>query len=431
MAGFERVAPTDLYRTALAQRAGARPAAALALLLQMDLDHASYPACARLVIALSAELRTINQRCEDFLAPYLARTLTASEDLDALFLLGQLYEVLQYTSHAQELFVRVAKLDPYHPVHAHMRRSAPQQLAERTLEAQVSGKELRALRKLVREAKPLVTNPLQPGMMIAERYRVLRLLGHGSSASVYAAIDDTNRRTVALKLFQLSAHDPHQERRFRREVEVARKLSHPNIVQVLDAGSHRGRWYLTMELIEGPDLSMLLERRATDTVKSRQLLLQILRGLGHAHERGVVHRDLKPENMLLDAHGTLKLTDFGIAKALDASAITATGSMGGTPHYVSPEQITDLRSADQRSDLYSLGVIAYELFTGQCPFDAGTVTELLLMHLNLEPQPMRALRTDLPEALDRLVLKLLSKRREDRYQSCSEVASALEALTLA
>jgi serine/threonine protein kinase len=142
----------------------------------------------------------------------------------------------------------------------------------------------------------------------------------------------------------------------------------------------------------------------------------------------VVHRDIKPENVFVTTEGTVKVTDFGMAKAPGDVSVTMTGSMGGTPYYMSPEQITDFRSADHRADLYALGVVAYELFTGDLPFQSSALTDLLLMHLERPPAGLRSVRSDIPADLDAIVLKLLSKRREDRFQSCAEVAAALNAV---
>jgi serine/threonine-protein kinase len=167
-----------------------------------------------------------------------------------------------------------------------------------------------------------------------------------------------------------------------------------------------------------------------DDAQKKQLLLQALDGLGYAHSQRIVHRDIKPENLFVTRAGQLKIADFGIAKGVADPSITQSGSMGGTPYYISPEQITDFRNVDYRTDMYALGVLAYELFTGRVPFDHPSLTQLLLAHLEAPPTPMRAFRPELPEALDALVLRLLQKVPRDRFESCAETRDALARIEL-
>jgi serine/threonine-protein kinase len=185
-----------------------------------------------------------------------------------------------------------------------------------------------------------------------------------------------------------------------------------------------------MELLQGQDLRSLMEHHALTLKQKRDLILQALEGLGYAHAQQVVHRDVKPENLFVTVQGVLKVADFGFAKQFGVNSITMTGSMGGTPYYMSPEQITDLRNADHRSDLYAIGAVAYELFAGQVPFETEGLTQLLLMHLEKIPPSMRSLRPELPPQLDTIVLRLLSKQREQRFQTCAEVAHALKGVAL-
>jgi serine/threonine-protein kinase len=242
---------------------------------------------------------------------------------------------------------------------------------------------------------------------------------------VYRALDLELQELVALKLMHCFGRDGGAAARFRREVSLARSLGHPGIVRIYDLGQHEELPFFTMELIEGLDLARYLERHQVSLEQGRDFLLQALDALAFAHAQRVVHRDIKPENMFVSTSGELKLADFGLAKGPSSPALTLNGIAGGTPDYMSPEQINDLRSADHRSDLYSLGAVAYELFTGKLPFEADALTSLLLMHLEKTPRPMRALRPELPRELDVFVLKLLAKRREDRFQSASEARQAL------
>jgi hypothetical protein len=419
------------FDAASALRAAGSMSQALQSALAIPAAAPQFPGAARLVIAVCAAQRNIKHEVEEFLEPYLELDHGSVVDQDALFLLGQLYEVLEYTGKSQWLFGKVAQLNPHHPVHAYLRAN-PQRPEQATLETEASGADLKAVRKMLQHTPSRGEAAFDEGSLVAGRYLLESTLGAGSSATVYRATDVTNNSALALKVALFTDRDLLATRRFRREALLATRLVHPNIVRVYDIGQQDGHGFLTMELVDGIPLSnMLAEGQKLVLSETCELLLQALAGLTYAHGQGVVHRDIKPENMLVSSRGVLKLTDFGLAKGNDDERLTTRGSMAGTPSYISPEQITDVSNADGRSDLYSLGAMAYELFTGQCPFDGPSLTDLLLKHLNEPPAPPRSINPALPEALQDWVLRLLRKRPEERYRSSEEAARTLRLVSSA
>ena len=255
-------------------------------------------------------------------------------------------------------------------------------------------------------------------------YRILSLLGRGGMADVYRAEDERLGREVALKAVPPEfARDPERIERFEREVRAAAKLSHPNIVTVFEFGHGDGQHFYTMDLMAGGDLKARIRAHPEGMApqEARRVASAVAQALDYAHRRGFVHRDVKPENILFDEDGRPQLTDFGIARAMESGTrMTATGMSIGSPHYMSPEQAQGLR-VDGRSDLYSLGVVLYEMLTGRLPFEAGNTLAVALAHLN-EPAP------ELPPALavwQPVLDRLLAKSPEDRYASAGELAEAL------
>ncbi|ATB46106.1 serine/threonine-protein kinase [Corallococcus macrosporus] len=273
-----------------------------------------------------------------------------------------------------------------------------------------------------------VMRGLVPGQTVAQRYRVERWLGAGGSSTVYEATDLRQDVRVALKVLAVPHADDALVARFRQEVEHARALEHVNILRVFDAGVDGERHFLTVELLDGVDLRQrLLERRAT-LAEALRWLTHATVALEHAHGRGVLHRDVKPANLFITRTGVLKLMDFGLAKSTHVMGTTAQGAVLGTPEYMAPEQVTGNPAVSPATDLYALGVVAYELFTGQLPFRHPEPVPLMFLHVQERPVPPRTLRPDLPEPFERVVLKLLEKRPEDRYRTATELRSALARL---
>ena len=257
------------------------------------------------------------------------------------------------------------------------------------------------------------------------RYRILRKLGMGGMANVYLAEDEVLGRRVAIKILNdRHAGDDQFVERFRREAKNAASLSHPNIVSIYDRGEAEGTYYIAMEYLDGRSLKELIVARGPAPIHlAVDYARQILAALRFAHRHGIVHRDIKPHNVLVDGEGRLKVTDFGIARA-GASQMTEAGSIIGTAQYLSPEQAKGA-SVDQTSDLYSVGVVLYELLTGVVPFSGDTPVEIAMKHLSTVPDPPSAKRADVPRDLDMVVMRALAKDPSERYQSAEEMDADL------
>jgi eukaryotic-like serine/threonine-protein kinase len=252
------------------------------------------------------------------------------------------------------------------------------------------------------------------------RYRIMRKLGTGGMANVYLAEDQELGRRVAIKILDdRHAGDEQFIERFRREAKNAAGLSHPNIVSIYDRGEAEGTYYIAMEYLDGRSLKeLILSRGPAPLNVAIDYARQILAALRFAHRHGIVHRDIKPHNVLVDAEGRLKVTDFGIARA-GASQMTEAGSIIGTAQYLSPEQAKGA-PVDQTSDLYSVGVLLYELLTGTAPFSGDTPVEIAMKHLSSVPEPPSAHRAEIPHDLDMVVMRALAKDPSERYQSAEE-----------
>jgi serine/threonine protein kinase len=265
---------------------------------------------------------------------------------------------------------------------------------------------------------------------VAGRYRLERRLGAGGMSTVFLATDAVLERAVAVKLLaEHLAEDEDFVARFRREALAAARLQHPNVVQVFDSGEDResDRHYIVMEYVDGPSCAEVLrEKRQLEVSETVHILIDACHGLEYAHRAGVVHRDIKPGNLLLTSDGVLKLADFGIAKAAEQTRITQVGSVLGTAAYLSPEQAAG-EEAGPPSDLYSLGVCAYQFLTGRLPHEYGSLTELALKQQNERVEPISTFRDDVPATLDRAIRAALERDIGMRYSSALEMAQGLEA----
>ena len=263
------------------------------------------------------------------------------------------------------------------------------------------------------------------------KYRVLEQLGRGGMAQVYRAYHPQLDRYVAIKVLRSDLVEEEEFlARFRREARAVAGLRHPNIVNVFDFDVQSDQFFMVMELLEGDTLKTYLNSYRTrgqhiplgDIVR---ILLDVLEGLGYAHKEGIVHRDIKPANILLTRRGQAVVSDFGIAQIVGGTQYTVSGALMGTLNYMAPEQGLEGRG-DNRSDLYSLGIVFYEMLTGKTPFDADTPLAILLKHLN-DPLPLpRKIEPSIPEPFERVVLKVLAKQPDDRYQSAAEMVQALQ-----
>ncbi|HEY7793968.1 MAG TPA: Stk1 family PASTA domain-containing Ser/Thr kinase [Gaiellaceae bacterium] len=259
------------------------------------------------------------------------------------------------------------------------------------------------------------------------RYLIIRKLGSGGMANVYLAHDQELGRRVAIKILDdRHARDAQFIERFRREAQHAAGLSHPNIVSVYDRGEAEGTYYIAMEYVEGRTLKELLLARGPSPLGiAVDYTRQILSALRFAHRNGIVHRDIKPHNVIVDGEGRVKVMDFGIARAGTASQMTEAGSIIGTAQYLSPEQARGA-PVDQTSDLYSTGIVLYELLTGTVPFTGETPVEIAMKHLSQVPAPPSSHRPEVPRDLDYVVLRALAKDPADRYHSAEDMDSDLE-----
>jgi eukaryotic-like serine/threonine-protein kinase len=272
-----------------------------------------------------------------------------------------------------------------------------------------------------------MTQRLEPDTLVDGRYRIVKKLGSGGMADVYCAEDSQLGRRVALKvLHRRFAEDPQFVERFRREASSAAGLQHPNIVAIFDRGEWDGTYYIAMEFVEGRTLKDIVrEKGPAPPDAAVDITLQILRAARFAHKRGIVHRDIKPHNVLIDNDGRVRVTDFGIARA-GTSDMTETGSIMGTAQYLSPEQAQG-RPVDARSDLYSIGIVLYELLTGRVPFDAESPVTVALKQVNEVPIAPRRLVPEIPPGLEAIVLRALEKDPARRFADADEFISALEA----
>ncbi|MEW6582155.1 MAG: Stk1 family PASTA domain-containing Ser/Thr kinase [Actinomycetota bacterium] len=267
---------------------------------------------------------------------------------------------------------------------------------------------------------------VRPGAVIGDRYELGGVLGSGGMAEVFRAHDRVLDRAVAVKvLSERYAADPAFVERFRREASSAAGLNHPNIVSVYDRGETDGSYYIVMELLPGPDLKRVIrEHGPLSPVEAIDYAREILAALAAAHRRDVIHRDIKPQNVMLAGDGHLKVTDFGIARAGDESAMTEAGSVIGTAQYLSPEQARG-EEVTAASDCYAVGIVLYEMLTGRVPFDAEKPVAVAMKQINDPPVPPRTLRPDLPDSLNRIVMRALEKRPAQRFRTAEEFAGAL------
>ena len=267
---------------------------------------------------------------------------------------------------------------------------------------------------------------LTTGSTFAGRYQIIEELGKGGMGRVYKVLDKEVNAKVALKLIKPEiASDKKTIERFRNELKVARDISHKNVCRMYDLGREESAYYITMEYVSGEDLKSFIRRSGILSVgKAISIAKQVCEGLNEAHRLGVVHRDLKPQNIMIDKDGNARIMDFGIARSLKAKGITGSGVMIGTPEYMSPEQV-DGKEADQRADIYSLGVILYEIVTGRVPFEGDTPFSIGIKQKSETPRPPREINEQIPDDLDNVILKCMEKDKEKRFQSVGELQSEL------
>jgi serine/threonine protein kinase/Tfp pilus assembly protein PilF len=267
---------------------------------------------------------------------------------------------------------------------------------------------------------------LTSGMVFAGRYQIIDKLGKGGMGQVYRVLDKKLNEEIALKLIKPEiAKDKNTVERFSNELKIARKIGHKNVARMFDLNEEKGTHFITMEYVRGEDLKKLIRKMGHLSVgQAIPIAVQICEGLGEAHRLGVVHRDLKPQNVMVDEEGNARIMDFGIARSVETKGITGAGVMIGTPEYMSPEQVEG-KGVDQRSDIYSLGIILYEMVTGQVPFEGDTPFTIGVKHKSEKPKDPKEINAQIPDDLNQVILKCLEKERESRYQNAGELRSEL------
>ena len=260
------------------------------------------------------------------------------------------------------------------------------------------------------------------GQKINDRYEVTKLIGEGGMANVYLGYDTILERDVAIKVLRGDlADDEKFVRRFRREAQNASLLSHPNIVQIYDVGEDDGNFYIVMEYVKGQTLKQLIKKRGKLTVpETVDIISQLTDGLAHAHDSYIIHRDIKPQNIMILEDGMVKITDFGIAMAINASDLTQTNSVMGSVHYLPPEQASG-KGSTIKSDIYSLGIMMYEMLAGTMPFKGETAVEIAMKHLKNPMPSIRKVNPNVPQSLENIILKATAKNTKNRYNNVREV----------
>lgn len=441
----------------------------LSALLMVPADHPGYRKSVVRAVSLAAARGQIDFALDRFVTPFLATRPESADEREAMYALGRLYQTSGHPATARAAYQRVSDADPAF-------RDVAQRLAQlrggagsaddtgdasepRVPGARVSMPEPRmSLPQPLEEFPDLpplpvapppappapaqpeamaATRPLEPpestvrpGDVLNGRYRVESVIGHGGMSTVFRAQDLELDEPVAIKLFGLDVDDPQMVMRFKQEVSLSRQLTHPNIVRLHDLGLWSGRRFITMELLEGQALNDWM-RGEVPLATGLRLMVQACTALGVAHAAGVVHRDVKPDNFFVTRAGIVKLMDFGIAKRRAEPSKTQAGFTAGTPAYIAPEQISDFTGATHLADLYALGVMMFELFTGRVPFEHEELMALLMAHVKQPPPSPASLRPDLPGELDALILQLLEKDPAARPERADVVVQRMRAILTA
>ena len=268
---------------------------------------------------------------------------------------------------------------------------------------------------------------LSKGQKINDRYEIIKMIGEGGMANVYLANDNILERKVAIKVLRGDlSNDEKFIRRFKREALSVSNLSHPNIVEVYDVGEEDGNYYIVMEYIEGKTLKQLLQKRGALTLPEViDIMSQLTEGLSHAHEAYIIHRDIKPQNIMIEDNGLVNITDFGIATDLNSTQLTQTNSVMGSVHYLPPEQANG-KGSTIKSDIYSLGILMYELLAGSVPFKGDTAVEIALKHMKEKMPSIRKQNPTIPQSVENIVLKATAKNPKNRYDSVREMYNDLQ-----
>lgn len=413
-------------------RAAADGAAALANVTRVPPDDPRYREACILAITLADEEDRLSLALENFLARFLRRAPETDSEAAALDVLARLYERHGFPENAAEV---LHKLSASRPEYVDAARVDFQLLD--------ASPELAALPPLPEPApaprRPEPPRPARqpaaddgpafyPGAVIAGRYRLAERLGTGGMSVVFRAVDLELDDEIAVKVLTQAVFDAETDARLRRELMLSQQIVHRNIVRTFEMGRTQGLRYLILELLRGSKLTDRMRGGPLPLGEGLDYLAQACAGLQAAHDLGVIHRDVKPGNFFIAEGGVLKVMDFGLAKMRDAPGLTPTGVIGGTPAYMAPEQASDFRSVAAATDIYALGVVAYEMFTATLPFVHENPLALLNLHRDALPDPPRSRNPTLPEELERIILRCLEKDPGRRFGSCREMGQQLLAI---
>lgn len=268
----------------------------------------------------------------------------------------------------------------------------------------------------------MVIRMFEKDYLLSDRYLIKRSVGEGGMANVYLAFDNILQRNVAIKVLRGDLSDDELFiKRFKREALAATALNHPNIVQIFDIGEENNKYFIVMEYVEGVTLKQLILKRKRLTISEvKDIIMQVTLGINHAHNKQIIHRDIKPHNILIQKDGTVKITDFGIAVTLNATLLTQTNSILGSVHYLPPEQISGDVS-NVRSDIYSIGILMYELLTGELPYNGDSAVTIALMHVRDEFPSPRKIDASISQSIENIIIRATAKNPKNRYNSAQEM----------
>ncbi len=403
---------------------------ALEALLNVDATDPDYRSACVNAIRLASEEGEISYALDQFLSPFLEAGSHDAAELDALTLLANLYVRTGLRENAKRVAAVLLAADPLHPIALQIQatiRVAPPDEALLLPDLPAAPRLPDPEDILQAPGRVPIAGVFSVGTLVEGRYKLVERIGRGGTSAIFKALDTILGDHIALKAFLQAVPDENADRRIRRELKMARELTHPNIVRVHELGSQQGFRYITMELLEGVDLRDKMIA-GLPMAKGLDYLIQVCDGLGAAHAKGIVHRDIKPENCFVTTSDVVKILDFGIAKVVSAPGATQSGAILGTPAYISPEQINDYSGVTHKADIYSLGMVAYEVFAHRTPFGLPDLMNLIRMHLDEIPKSPRDFNPEIPEALARTILKALEKKPALRHESCEEMKKELMAV---
>ena len=400
---------------------------AIEALMGVDSTDPEYREACMKATRLASEEAEISYALDHFVSPFLASPPHDTAELDALTLLANLYVRKGLRENAKRVAAVLLAADPAHPIALQIQAT----IRVKPVDEAVLLPDLPAAPRLPDPDDILQAPGRLPlagvfsvGTLVEGRYKLVARIGRGGTSAIFKALDTVLGDHIALKAFLQAVPDENADRRIRRELKMARELTHPNIVRVHELGSQQGFRYITMELLEGVDLRDKMIA-GLSMAKGLDYLIQVCDGLSAAHAKGIVHRDIKPENCFVTGADVVKILDFGIAKVVAAPGATQSGAILGTPAYISPEQINDYSGVTHKADIYSVGMVAYEVFAHRTAFGLPDLLNLIRMHLEEIPRSPRDFNPAIPEPLARIILKALEKKPGLRHESCEELKKEL------